>query len=244
MVSCVALASLVIGRTRAPREAKGAPAETHIPTSPGPRNDERPVEARDPPQPASGMVVSPSPPAPTSPFPGESTRPRQTSTAARGDAARIRHAVDLADEALEQGDVPRARQMARECLGLDPGQMECHNDLIMSFTRSGEYGPELRQALDDCLSTQPRDPFCLEAKVLSQVQTGDIGGARDTLAIRESLTDQPPDYIGEAEIALASHQTAAACEAFRNACRLTQEFACAMAGTICSDAGDGGLRAP
>jgi len=125
--------------------------------------------------------------------------------------------------------------MARECLGLNPADVECNRALLFSFTRNGEYGPELRQAIDDCLAHAPDDPQCLEVKIGAELHAGDLEAARADLARREAMVDQPPDYLDEARLAMALHRPAEACEGFRNACRLSQEYACKMVRKVCSD---------
>jgi hypothetical protein len=145
-----------------------------------------------------------------------------------------RRALESAGEALSIGDFELARSMARQCLGFDPTDTECNRVLVFSFTRNGEYGPELRQAIGDCLSADPIDAQCLEAKVAAEIHAGDLAAAASTLARRESLVDQPPDYLDEAELARAQRRPAEACEAYRAACRLSQEYACKMVPKVCT----------
>ena len=66
--------------------------------------------------------------------------------------------------ALNESRFADARALARECLGPDPQNADCHHVLTNSFTRKGEYGAELTQAIDDCLSVLPDEPHAWRAK--------------------------------------------------------------------------------
>jgi Flp pilus assembly protein TadD len=156
-----------------------------------------------------------------------------------GDATDV---LDAAERALADGDLAAARALARECVGIDPANIECHHVLGFSFSRRGEYGAELRQEIVDCLAVDPADRHCLELEVASQLRSRDLAGARRTLAQRQALPDAPPDFLDEAELALAENDPQAACGAFRDACRLGQPYACRMVGKTCG--GPRGESAP
>lgn len=141
--------------------------------------------------------------------------------------------IDRAFKALDALDFDEARAQARECLGLNPEIMDCHHALVFSFSRNGEYTPELAQAIDDCLEFNPDDPECLETAVGLRLHAKDLAGARELLARRNEVPDLVPDYIGMAELSMASGDVEDACASFVEACRLSQEYACAMVKTLC-----------
>jgi hypothetical protein len=140
--------------------------------------------------------------------------------------------------ALNGGQYATARAWARDCLGADPLDVDCHRVLTQSFTRQGEYGSELDVAIDDCLAVYPEEAQCMEAKVLAELGANNISSARDWLARREALSDQPPDYIGRALIAESQGDLSGACDAYRDACRFMQPYACKRVEAECSTTND------
>ena len=149
----------------------------------------------------------------------------------------VRRTIALAFMALDVEDFATARAAARDCLGRDPVAAECHHALLWSFTRKGEYGAELRQAIDDCLAVSPDEAYCLEAEVLASLRAGDLARARAALTRRDAAPDMQPDYIGEALVALASNDVAAACVAFEESCKIGQPYACRMVHERCAITG-------
>jgi hypothetical protein len=73
-------------------------------------------------------------------------------------------------------------------------------------------------------------------KVLAEVHAKRIASAKQWLAKREALDDQPPDYLGRALIAEAEGDLPAACEAYRGACRFSQPYACRIVDGVCERA--------
>ena len=138
--------------------------------------------------------------------------------------------------ALNEARFADARALARECLGLAPLDVGCHHVLINSFTRTGEYGAELNQAIDDCLSVFPDDASCMASKVLAEVHARDLVSARRWLEQRNSLVGHPPYYLGRAILAEAEGDVSTACESYHSACRTGQPYACAQVQKLCPNA--------
>ena len=148
---------------------------------------------------------------------------------------------------LNAGDHDTARALARECLGADPTDIECHHTLLSSLSRYGEFGLELDQAIDDCLAFVPEDAHCLDTKVTSAVyaarvaetdelRAARLASAKAWLARRDALADSPPAFLSRAVVAEAEGNRPAACAAYGEACRGEQPFACRMVREKCTTA--------
>jgi hypothetical protein len=196
-------------------EVRIPPRTPTMPPAP-PRNAVIPVAPENVPSPAAGLV-------------------------AVDNSESAKAALNGALDALKSGDLSSARSLARECLGFNPAEIECHHVLGYSFTRGGEYGAELALEIQDCLEVDPADARCLEVQIMAQVRSGDLADAHETMKLRNSLTDEPPDFIGEAAIAQADNEPAAACADYGNACAVGQPYGCAMA-RACGSAPAGTAR--
>lgn len=240
LVVLAAVAAVVAWRARAGRATAATVAPASSPTAVSPDSSgHTPHPQSSSRQRGGARGAAPVLAAPQTPTPDPSSRAGSGSAGIAASMMTESQVIDMkideAFRALDDGNWDAARAAARDCLGRNPNISDCQHALVYSFTRKGEYTPELVQTLGDCLALDPKDPECLETSIIVRLKAGDLAGARRALAERNAIPDFVPDYVGAAEVALASGDRPEACKQFAEACRLSQEYACAMVKTGCPD---------
>jgi len=125
-----------------------------------------------------------------------------------------------------------ARELAIDCLAIDIKNKDCHETLISSFTRYGEFDESYRY-LSDCLSENPDNIACLGGLETYYLHAGRLQDAKDIL---DHLQKISPDSIWTDIAAGGYYESSGDLEQaktyYERACKKGQSFACTQAKKI------------
>jgi tetratricopeptide (TPR) repeat protein len=132
----------------------------------------------------------------------------------------------LAAFKLQAGQKDEARNIAMDCVSVDPKSSDCYATLISSFTRFGEFDAAY-PFLTDCLKADPSNIHCLSGLTTYYIHENKLKEAEETVVKMDQIDAKSLwTILARGEAFESKGDLNHANEAFQEACKLGQTFAC------------------